>query len=865
MRPLASATQTSSSIVSSSWVSSADVSSSLTMSENFQNSSVLGTAKSLQLSLPVVSHAASITAGSVCNFASTPAPAANSAWLLPSASGTSFQPLIDSAYPYQHSNTAMLSGVTGQSQISTSAASYPGSLKWDITGSTETKSSSLEDYTVTVIDQDTAVSSTSMAAQYDKTSVAHTVVPLYPSLSATFVQGTPSQIPNQGHSLSLPYQEGSQMYYYNQGTLGHILCGELGPCLQSYGSVLYMGSRASAPQPEIGMVLEEVQPTRVLTPVSTSGTYCSVSAQSITERGVQVMETSLGMETYLGLQPSSKEQAEIKNSEDRKTKLSKPLDDDQIPIENQDLPLLPLAIPDIRQILACIDPPGQKQPPGPDNANLGKNSLSLEDQGTLENGIESSSGFADTTKLVEDTHLPQLLNSLKYLDQSKDLTAIKAKDTGAIKMNQVQDKPSVIKGPSNQVRQNRRKASEHISGAPRAKSQPKNPECLLGGEVVVCSAAASDGAPVNGAKHPDSKPQKAASSRMSKTESHGQEKKRRTRENHTKKAGESKQPGNKVQAEEKPTIPRKKRKENQPDLSQEVFKKPRSRLGMHMLESVQVFHALGRKNDKKAGLSSSRALGNSSNTREPQPARAIKRQLDTPWKGKSPEKTQVKAQKRDGSAEEESPSPSQYELPPPGKVRLIPLPFPTLDRPRPRPAPRRPQSLASHRPAMACSAQPAAANSVNPSQPAPANAALTGPARPAQPIPINTTQPGLTNPRLPSVPQTAAPGPAPDKTSSCTSLQQGPISTAVTKLQSPPKPQTQYPLQDLRYQRIPWRNPNVPEPVMSTPITKEQRPEREAMKKQAQQERENAAKYTSLGKVQYFIEREKEMEIARYY
>ena len=52
---------------------------------------------------------------------------------------------------------------------------------------------------------------------------------------------------------------------------------------------------------------------------------------------------------------------------------------------------------------------------------------------------------------------------------------------------------------------------------------------------------------------------------------------------------------------------------------------------------------------------------------------------------------------------------------------------------------------------------------------------------------------------------------------------------------------------------------------MSKPITKEQRPEREAMKRKAQLERENAAKYTSLGKVQYFIEREKEMEIARYY
>jgi hypothetical protein len=52
---------------------------------------------------------------------------------------------------------------------------------------------------------------------------------------------------------------------------------------------------------------------------------------------------------------------------------------------------------------------------------------------------------------------------------------------------------------------------------------------------------------------------------------------------------------------------------------------------------------------------------------------------------------------------------------------------------------------------------------------------------------------------------------------------------------------------------------------MSSPITKEQRPEREAMKRKAQQEREHAAKYTSLGNLQFFIEREKEMEISQYY
>lgn len=181
----------------------------------------------------------------------------------------------------------MLSGVTGQNQISTPAASNPGIFEWALTAGPEKKSSSLGDFTVTVIDQDTAVSSMSMASQYNKTSEANNMVPLYPSLSASLVHGAPSQIPNQGQSLSLPYQEGSQLYYYNQGTLGPLLSAERGPYLQSYGSVSYTDSRASAPQPEMVMVLKEVQPTNVIPPASTSAIYYSVPAQPITETSFQ--------------------------------------------------------------------------------------------------------------------------------------------------------------------------------------------------------------------------------------------------------------------------------------------------------------------------------------------------------------------------------------------------------------------------------------------------------------------------------------------------------------------------------------------------------------------------------------------------
>uniref|UniRef100_A0A8C6AEJ4 Uncharacterized protein n=1 Tax=Monodon monoceros TaxID=40151 RepID=A0A8C6AEJ4_MONMO len=271
------------------------------LTENFQNPSLLGTLNSLQHSPPGVSNAPSLT-GSVCNFSRVSAPAVSSA----SATGTSFQTLMGSAYLHQQSSTTMLSGVTDQSQISTSAASYPGVLDWDITGSTEKNSPSLGDLTLT-----SCVTQT-------------------------------QELPRSCRSRNIQILE-------------------------------------SNPPPELGDI---------------SGTAPVQSASSL-----------------LALPPApSQGQIESEHLEDIKTKLSKPLDAYQIPRENQEPPLLPLEIPDIHQLL---------EQPASENADRGKNSLSLEDVGTLENGMESSSGFADVTTLAEDIHLPQLFYSLKDLDQSK--------------------------------------------------------------------------------------------------------------------------------------------------------------------------------------------------------------------------------------------------------------------------------------------------------------------------------------------------------------------------------------------------------------------------------------------------------------
>lgn len=252
----------------------------------------------------------------------------------------------------------------------------------------------------------------------------------------------------------------------------------------------------------------------------------------------------------------SQEQKENRNLEDIKTMLSKPLDAYQIPTENQDPPLLPLEIPDISQLLACIDPLGQEQQPGCENAGLGKNSLSLQDQGTLENGTESNDGFADIATLVEDIHLPLILNSLDELDQSKGPKVIKTNDARAVILKEVQKQASVINAPSDQARKTKHKASELISGDSLVKIQPESPEGMFVAEVAVSNAAASDRAPEKNRAKNSNKPQKTAPSRTSKTKSHGQEKAKRTKENNPKKTEESKQSGNNIKAEEKPNIPR---------------------------------------------------------------------------------------------------------------------------------------------------------------------------------------------------------------------------------------------------------------------------------------------------------------------
>lgn len=176
------------------------------------------------------------------------------------------------------------------------------------------------------------------------------------------------------------------------------------------------------------------------------------------------------------------------------------------------------------------------------------------------------------------------------------MQAINIKNT--ITLNQAYKNSGLIRGLS--IKPGKRKRIQDLLRVnPKLKS--KNPVRLLGEEVIAFNVVANERSPVNMLK-PNSSPPKSHSCA-------GKDKK--VKENNVKKVDETKQLGTKIKTEWKSTIPQMKCKKNPPELSQEPFKKPQSCLGMQILKSVQVFHALGIKGDQKPGFSSFRVLNNS--------------------------------------------------------------------------------------------------------------------------------------------------------------------------------------------------------------------------------------------------------------
>ncbi|XP_041500803.1 uncharacterized protein C2orf78 homolog [Microtus oregoni] len=563
---------------------------------------------------------------------------------------------------------------------------------------------------------------------------------------------------------------------------------------------------------------------------------------------------------FLALPPApSLEKTQKNNADEMNAEQSTPLDSYEGTKCNQDASPLPSAYPGMQQPLNYSDVGSLRQKLASQNATLGNSSLGLEDPEALQSVMESSNDFADMTTLVADIHLPQLLNFNTGLDQMEDHTASQTKDSKDIRRDQAQSRTSIFNGLSELGIKKNQKVSDVFHGALQARTHHED---MLKED--------DPGTIDNTANHVQSKSQIFVPKRPSVARAQGKEKAKDTRGNSSKKTEELKPSSHRVKAEEKPAIPKTKRKRNPPELSHDSFKKPRTHLGMHMLVSVQVFHPLGKKSERKTGVSSSRALLNLSSNKDPRTGPTATSLGDAPREGRGPGRIPGNAQRTESSAPKRCPSLCLDELSPAGKVKLVPLPFLALDKPQDRPVSRKLHCLASHRPTTAYPVRSQSHTARQPklksSQPAPASTSLMASDKSALPVATSATRPIRSKPiqSCPG-PQPPASLPAPYRASSHTSLHREPLSFATNKTLDPPQPQSQYLRQDFSHLPIPWKKVNIPGPVISQPITEEQRPEREAMKRRAQQERENAAKCTSLGKPQLFLQREKDMEISRYY
>lgn len=197
-----------------------------------------------------------------------------------------------------------------------------------------------------------------------------------------------------------------------------------------------------------------------------------------------------------------------------------------------------------------------------------------------------------------DTDCPSLFESLQDLDQPNSLQETDTKENIT---NEVHQYSSVTRDPCNPPRKNKNKVSKLVEGEPQNKIQRKNQDDILGEEVRISNsmAIASDRF-LTMSTHNNQ--QHKATSNNRKAKSQWQPKTKRARESKTKRMIETRQTGNKGEAEGKTVMAPTKLKRNPTELCTESFTKPRSSLSLHMLESVQVFHALGKKREPTPGL-----------------------------------------------------------------------------------------------------------------------------------------------------------------------------------------------------------------------------------------------------------------------
>ncbi|KAG6934414.1 chromosome 2 orf 78 [Chelydra serpentina] len=751
--------------------------------------------------------------GGLQNFSRPSVPATCSAWLVPSGSSQPIQanPGKTNAFRYQPSETGLWPEVRGtgaQIQISSSAAPYPTVYEWGVKGHSYGAAAISAHFPVTLVAQEVPSPAPSASPQFNNASrvspMGHLYGRIQPPANARLMQIQPptSSVQahqSQGHGQQVPLQDWRGTYLYNRDMRGQET-GEMGSIVQR-GRVIKVPANT---QSEMVLVLKAIQPVGTR-PSSSASLYYPVSAQPRDSqaidpgfKGADPLPGTLHEPRTFCLQPGSAPQGGgVKTISPEM--LPEALDGSQMPQGSQGPPLFPLEIPDINQLMACIESVqatnslshsdrlgGPRQVTGGDSLQempLGKHvsQESVRDgashpapgkgksprkaskqaepsalpapappMGSDKPSAEHGPGLADPQKLGGNrSEMPTATEPAQASEEDQA--------TGAKRLGEEKETASGAHLPEDLWEAN----LENRHPAERT-TDTRSVTALGDGREIPCADSkqrTSDPKRQPPRKPLDeadvSKPEEQQHKRLS---SSGNDKGKSANQGRGKLKPEDKQPGSQEGG-----------KIFQPE--REPFKMPRSHLGLHMLESIQVFHPLGKKliplgpARGAPALQSHKAEGSSSGA-WPKPLLGLTRAPGPPEDPKS-----TCGGRRDG----------QWDVT--GKL---------------------------------CRAQ--------------------GNTRPA----------ALASPRRVTLKQGSSRAP-PTKPSFGKDLPPPHERTPLPSLSSTSAWRPSRPLQELE---------------VSLPIPPEQRGERDAMKRRAQKERELAAQYTALGKRQFFVERERDLTIA---
>ncbi|CAM4703464.1 unnamed protein product [Caretta caretta] len=791
-----------------------------------------------QLSFPEVTDSLSM-GGGLQNFSRPSVPATGSAWLLPSGSSQPIQanPGNTNAFTYQPSETGLwpeVRGTSAQIQISRSAAPYPTVYEWGVKGHSYGTAAISAHFPVTLVAQEVPSPAPSAPPQFNNAArvspMGHLYGRIQPPANARLMQLQPPTTSvqahqSQGRGQQVPLQDWRGAYLYNRDMRGQE-SGEMGSIVQR-GRIIKVPANT---QSEMVLVLKAIQPMGTR-PSSSASLYYPVSAQprdsQAIDPGIKEADPLSGTlhepKTFC-LQPGSAQQGGgVKTISPEM--LPEALDGSQMPQGSQGPPLFPLEIPDINQLMACIEsvqatnslshsdrPIGPRQVTGNDSfqemplgkhisrenvagKNIIKPPLATESQdGASPPAPGKGKSPRKASKQAERSTLPATMPPVGSdkpsaeqgpgLADPQKLGANRSEMPAATQPAQPSEEDQAT-GTKRLEDEKETASGDHLpddlwegnleNRHPAENTTDTRTVTALGdGRDIPCADSKQRTTdlkrqpPRKPEDHADvSKPEERQHKRLS---SSGNDKGKSTPQGRGKLKPEDKQPGSQEGG-----------KIFQPE--REPFKMPRSHLGLHMLESIQVFHPLGKKliplgpARGAPALQSNKAEGSSSSA-WPMPLLGLKRAPGPPEDPKS-----TCGGRRDG----------QWEVT--GKLYRAP-------------GNTRPVALAS-----------------------PRRVALKQGSSRAPP-----TKPSF-----------GKDVPLPHERTPLPSLSSTPTWRPGGGTQPPPAILKSRPLQELE---------------VSLPIPPEQRAERDAMKRRAQKERELAAQYTALGKRQFFVERERDLTIA---